>query len=407
LPADRPAAAAALLLALALPALAPSGTAAPPAAPQRVPGILVPLNPEQNTIQNKDVLADLYDKLRDVAETRKGRVAILHVGDSHVEGGYFPGVVREGLQRRFGDAGRGLVRPSILGVYPKKWIRSVEIRQDVKALRLWAGLKDDEAGAGFEALAVFHDRGLDYFDFEVLDGANRILGKITSRRPLEWPGTQGVQISRIELPETARSVILRTAKDPRTNVQRYAQMYGVSLESGRSGVLYHSFGIIGANCDSLAKSPYFQKQLEYVQPDLVIVSLGTNDGSTPNFRKEDFTAKYEALLARIRETCPHSAVLLTTAPDSYFPRLRRRAAKPNPNMAAEREAVLDVAGRRRCAVWDLYSIMGGDGSMNIWRESALANLDNIHFTKEGYEQQGRLLLEALLKGYADAAARSR
>lgn len=52
--------------------------------------------------------------------------------------------------------------------------------------------------------------------------------------------------------------------------------------------------------------------------------------------------------------------------------------------------------------------MGGDGSMNIWRESALANLDNIHFTKEGYERQGRLLLEALMKGYgADAAPRSR
>jgi lysophospholipase L1-like esterase len=185
-------------------------------------------------------------------------------------------------------------------------------------------------------------------------------------------------------------------------------MYGISLENGRSGVIYHSYGIIGANCDSFAKSAFFQKQMENVQPDLVIVSLGTNDGSTPYFRKEEFTAKFEALIQKIRETCPHSAILLTTAPDSYFPRLRRRAAKPNPNMAAEREAVIELAARRRCAVWDLYSIMGGDGSMNIWRESALANLDNIHFTKEGYERQGRLLLEALMKGYgADAAPRSR
>jgi lysophospholipase L1-like esterase len=114
------------------------------------------------------------------------------------------------------------------------------------------------------------------------------------------------------------------------------------------------------------------------------------------------------LIQKVRETCSHSAVLLTTAPDSYFPRLRRRAGKPNPNMAAEREAVLELAARNRCAVWDLYSIMGGDGSMNIWRESALANLDNIHFTKEGYERQGRLLFEALMKGYgSDAGPRSR
>ena len=384
------------------------GLALAPLPAQKVPGILVPVNPDQNVFINADALEAFYARLHDLAETRKGQVAILHIGDSHVEAGYLTGIVREGLQRKFGDAGRGLVRPSILGVYPKKWIRSIEIRQDVKAVRLWAGLKEDEGGTDFNALVVYHDRGLDYYNFEVLDAASRVLGKVTARRPLEWPGAQGIQVSRVELPQSCRSVVLRTAKDPRTNNQRYAQMYGISLENGRSGVIYHSFGMIGANCDSFAKSAFFQKQMENVQPDLVIVSLGTNDGSTPYFRKEEFTAKFEALIQKIRETCPHSAILLTTAPDSYFPRLRRLAAKPNPNMAAEREAVVELAARHRCAVWDLYSIMGGDGSMNIWRESALANFDNIHFTKEGYERQGHLLLEALMKGYGtDAAPRSR
>ncbi|MGD0783154.1 MAG: GDSL-type esterase/lipase family protein, partial [Candidatus Aminicenantales bacterium] len=296
-------------------------------AAQKVPGILVPVNPDQNVLAGADALSLFYDKLRDLAAANKGQVAILHVGDSHVEAGYFPGVVREGLQRTFGDAGRGLVRPSILGVYPKKWIRSVEIRQDVKALRLWAGLKEEDTGSGFNGLVVYHDKGLDYFNFEVLDASNNVLGTVRARRPLEWPGSQGVQVSRVELPGMFRSVVLRAAKDPGTTIQRYAQMYGISLENGRSGVIYHSFGIIGANCDSFAKSAFFQKQLETVQPDLVIVSLGTNDGSTPYFKKEDFTARYDALLQKIREICPHTAILLTTAPDSYFPRLRRRTAR--------------------------------------------------------------------------------
>jgi lysophospholipase L1-like esterase len=384
------------------------GLSLAPLPAQKVPGILVPVNPEQNVLMGGDALSLFYEKLRDLATTKNGQVAILHVGDSHVEAGFFPGVVRDGLQQKFGNAGRGLVKPSILGVYPKKWIRSIEIRQDVKSLRLWAGLKEEEAGTGFNALVVYHDKGLDYYNYEVLDGAARVLGSVTARRPLEWPGTQGVQVSCVELPGSFHSVVLRTAKDPKTNIQRYAQMYGISLENGQNGVIYHSYGIIGANCDSFAKSAFFHKQLEHVQPDLVIISLGTNDGSTPYFKKDEFTAKFDALIQKIRETCPHSAVLLTTAPDSYFPRLRRRTAKPNTNMASEREAVLDLAARRHCAVWDLYSIMGGDGSMNIWRESALAGLDNIHFTKEGYEQQGRLLLEALMKGYGSyAAPRSR
>ena len=384
------------------------GLALAPFPGQKIPGILVPVNPEQNVLVGGDALALFFDKLRDLAATGKGQVAILHVGDSHVEAGYYPAAVRGGLQQKFGDAGRGIVRPSILGVLPKKWIRSVEIRQDVKALRLWAGLKEEEAGSGFNAVVVYHDKGLDYYNFEVLDPSNRVLGKVTARRPLEWPGAQGVQVSRVELPETLRSIVLRAAKDPKTTLQRYAQMYGISLEHGRSGVIYHSFGIIGANCDSFAKSAFFHRQLEYVQPDLVIVSLGTNDGSTPYFKKDEFTARLDSLLQKIREICPHSAILLTTAPDSYFPRQRRRTAMPNTNMASEREAILELAALRHCAVWDLYSVMGGDGSMAIWRESALANLDNIHFTKEGYERQGRLLFEALMKGYgSDAPPRSR
>ena len=204
----------------------------------------------------------------------------------------------------------------------------------------------------------------------------------------------------LDIQSTTKGVLFPSLTD--------AQMYGISLENGRSGVIYHSFGIIGANCDSFAKSAFFHRQLEYVQPDLVIVSLGTNDGSTPYFKKDEFTARLDSLLQKIREICPHSAILLTTAPDSYFPRQRRRTAMPNTNMASEREAILELAALRHCAVWDLYSVMGGDGSMAIWRESALANLDNIHFTKEGYERQGRLLFEALMKGYgSDAPPRSR
>ena len=375
---------------------------------QKIPAILVPINPEQNAIANPDVLGLVFDKLADLAKSKQGQVAILHIGDSHVEAGYFPGIVRAGLQQRFGDAGRGLIKPTIVGVYPKKWFRSVEVRQDVKALRLWAGIKEAEPGRGFNALAVYHEKGNEYLNFEVLDEAGQVIGKVQSTRPLDWPGAQGVQVSIVELPGVYRSVILRTAKDPKMNTQRFAQLYGVSLETGESGVVYHSYGLIGANCDSLSRSPFFQKQLERIQPDLVIVSLGTNDASTPYFKKEDYTARLDALIQKIRDACPHAAILLTTAPDSYYPRQRRRTANPNPNMGTEREALLELAFKRHCAVWDLFAIMGGAGSITTWRDSALANLDNIHFTKDGYEQLGRLLLEALTKGYdSHAAARSR
>lgn len=385
------------------------GPARPQASATAYKGILVPVHPEINRIADPtQALGYVFDKLRDLEAGKPGQVVVFHLGDSHVEAGYFPGVIRAGLQARFGDGGRGYVKPSILGVYPKKRITSIVNRQEVKAVRLSAGLKPDDPGRGFSGLVAYHEKGFEYYDFDVLDESNRVLATVKSGRPKDWPGMSGIQVSSLELPGTFRSVVLRTSASSLKTPPRFAQLYGVSLESGTSGVVYHSYGVVGGNCDTMLKSAFLHKQLERVQPDLVIVSLGTNDASTPLFRRDDFAARLDALLDRIREITPHSAVLLTTAPDSYYPRLRRRPAKPNPNMVVVREAIAASAAARGFAYWDLFTLMGGPNSMKLWRESALANADHIHFTKEGYQRLGRMLLDALLKEYAaHAAARSR
>ena len=379
------------------------------AAPQGYRGILVPVNPEINRIQDPSGAMNLfYDRLRDLAAAKKGQVAILHIGDSHVDAGYFTGVVRAGLQAEFGDAGRGVVKPVLIGLYPKKRISSLTVRQDVRAARVQIGLKDPDPAGGFNGFLLYHEKGFEYYDYDVLDPDGRVLATVKTGRPMDWPGMGGVQISNVELPGLFRRVILRTVKDPRRSGQRYAQLYGASLENGDSGVIYHTYGIIGGTCLGFLRSPYFQKLLERIQPELVIISLGTNDASTTLFRKEPFAQALDALLTQIRAACPSSAFLLTTAPDSYYPRPRWRTAKPNPHMAAVREVIMDAAVKRSCATWDLFSIMGGSTSMKLWVDSALANSDFIHFTKEGYERQGRLLLDALLNGYrTHAQARSR
>ncbi len=379
------------------------------ALPQGFRGILIPINPEINRIENPTPsLGIFYEKLRDLKAAKGGQAIVFHIGDSHVEAGFFPGIVRAGLQQMFGDAGRGYVKPTVIGVYPKKKLIAITLRQDVKAIRLRAGLKDTDPAKGFNRMILYHEKGFEYYDFEVLDNANHLLATIRTGRPKDWPGMGSVQTTNVELPGTYRSVVLRSAADPQRKGQRYAQLYGVSLENGDSGVVYHNYGINGANCDTFLKSSFFHKQLERIQPDLVVISLGTNDASTPAFRQADFAARLDALLTKVREISPQSAVLLTTAPDSYFARLRRRTAKPNPNMAMVREVIIATAARRGCAYWDLFSIMGGPDSMKLWRDSTLANMDNIHFTKDGYEHQGRLLLDALLKGYAsNAETRSR
>jgi hypothetical protein len=65
--------------------------------------------------------------------------------------------------------------------------------------------------------------------------------------------------------------------------------------------------------------------------------------------------------------------------------------------------------RRGAGYWDLYDVMGGEGSMVHWVEDepALAVKDYIHFTPKGASKVGRALVEALKeleKDYAQVQA---
>ena len=50
-------------------------------------------------------------RLQNDTDTVPRVVAMVHIGDSHVQAGFLTEAVRLPLQRRFGDAGRGLVVP--------------------------------------------------------------------------------------------------------------------------------------------------------------------------------------------------------------------------------------------------------------------------------------------------------
>lgn len=60
-----------------------------------------------NRIFNGSSLDSFYFKLQQLRKTKKGRINIVHIGDSHLQSDNLPGVVRKGLQDFFGSAGKG------------------------------------------------------------------------------------------------------------------------------------------------------------------------------------------------------------------------------------------------------------------------------------------------------------
>ena len=55
-------------------------------------------------------------------------------------------------------------------------------------------------------------------------------------------------------------------------------------------------------------------------------------------------------------------------------------------------------------VWDLYNIVGGSSNAcKNWLNSGLIYKDYIHYIARGYELQGQLLYEAIVKTYNNYA----
>ncbi|MBX2870640.1 MAG: LysM peptidoglycan-binding domain-containing protein [Saprospiraceae bacterium] len=178
--------------------------------------------------------------------------------------------------------------------------------------------------------------------------------------------------------------------------QRKGLIYGISVEdSKRAGLLYHSIGVNGASFYHYNRAEYFMDQLPTLEPDLVVVSLGTNEALSSGFKEAGFREEVDDFLASVRERLPtNTAILVTTNPDA----LKRGRIGKTTNPIA-REVLIETAEKYHAAIWDLQAIMKVSGGVQKWRAEGLSGKDLIHFTRTGYELQGHLLYEALMDTY--------
>ncbi len=179
-------------------------------------------------------------------------------------------------------------------------------------------------------------------------------------------------------------------------LQHKFELYGISFESDDPGVIYSAVGVNGAKLESYLRCSLFTNHLQALKPDLVIVSIGTNDGYTRRFNSDAYRDEFTQLISEIKESAPDAAILLTVPNDSY---LYRRYI--NKNTAKMEEIIYHLAAKYSLGVWDFYSIMGGLNSAKDWYDAGLMNGDHVHFNKQGYILNGDLLFAAFIKTWEE------
>ncbi len=181
-------------------------------------------------------------------------------------------------------------------------------------------------------------------------------------------------------------------------------LMGMEFMNDADGIEYTSIGVNGGSFAFYNRSAYFEKQLELYQPDLFIISIGTNDGYMPKseFDAEQFRMYYDAFIRMIQRVNPDCAILLMVPNDNYYQR-----KSPNQNTATQQKVIMELASKYQMPVWDLYEIMGGLGSSNKWFQNKLMPQDRIHFTPLGYNIQADLFMNALIDAWAKSTNRNK
>ncbi|AWI27220.1 peptidoglycan-binding protein [Flavobacterium pallidum] len=165
---------------------------------------------------------------------------------------------------------------------------------------------------------------------------------------------------------------------------------GIVIENNDPGIIYHNIGVNGAKLSDYNKYPMFFEQLKALQPDLIVVALGTNE-SFDKMKSEDYMIQLELFMQNVRKQETGTEILVATPSPSMF---RRKI--PNVYVADYAQKILNVAAENNYAVWDMYAQLGGlYGVTRNYRQGFMAG-DRVHYSKAGYEKQGDLLSDAIL-----------
>jgi LysM repeat protein len=179
---------------------------------------------------------------------------------------------------------------------------------------------------------------------------------------------------------------------PNQEINEFA-LNGLILGNNQAGVTYSGIGVNGAKSSDYNKFSLFFEQLKALQPDLIIISLGTNE-SFDKQTADQYFSQLDQMITTIKAKTPLATILVTTPPPSV---LHRKYT--NTFIEDYAQKIKSSAHETGYAVWDLFEVFGGN--KNIFKNAAkgLMARDKVHYSKAGYEKQADLFFEAFLKSY--------
>lgn len=353
-------------------------------------------------------------KLADIKDGKDVKVNMIHIGGSHVQADIFTHRVRTNFSKYYAPAtgSRGCLFPfatlktNAPSSYRLKttgeWrgARNIKNTDNIPLGIMGAAIVTSDPSATV-TLQLNTCKDSVYYDFNSLtllgdSSADDVTPVLNCNGSIIQPEMLFLDSSvcyRFELPAASTSA---TISFQGLAPGKSFTLRGIIPESNKPGVTYTASGVNGASVPKWLGCTLFTEELKICNAELAIFAIGINDAASTEFKAEVFKDNYRKLLAQFKEANPNCSFIFITNNDCFL-NLTSSGKYINPNTGNVRQAFMELAEETQGAVFDVYDIMGGRGSSNVWVRQKLMNSDHVHFLAPGYNLLGDMLFSAIDK----------
>ena len=365
------------------------------------------------TYTGNQYLVTFFEKLFQLETKKEGNVRIAYFGDSMTDGDLIVKDFRTYLQEKFGGQGVGFVnitsesassRSSITHEFSGNWKTQSYLKVKrpsnpfgVNGHVFYANDTANVAWVKYKANKTRFASDLPRPTLFYGSSSNKegkikyVIGTDTISKKL----TPNALVNTLVLSEN-------NLKSIKVNFKKADSIpiYGFNFDDGK-GVHVDNFsnrGNSGLPIGSfdVATMRAFHSKLDY---DLIVLQYGANVLNYGSLNYGWYEKRMTKVVAHLKECFPGVAILIVSTADKstkYDLEMKTDSAVVPLNTAQKRYAI-----KSESSFVNMYTLMGGDGSMIQWveQEPARANKDYTHFNHRGAKEAANLIFTQLNQGY--------
>ena len=345
-------------------------------------------------------------------------IRILQIGDSHTVADFFTGELRKSLQEKFGDGGPGYFEP----VKPSLAYRNSTVtisatsgwsystlqkpnensRFSLSGVNASASKADETLSYAFNQKPMINLIEIEFLSNEKGGEVEIIINQQLRLNQVLKRGANEIFVLQVHLPKPKiiTNLEIKTLTDAPINI------LGIRVENQQSGVTLSRVGFPGSTVDILRRynSELFRDELLRLNPSILILAFGTNEGFNDNLEIKSYQNRYAEIIKAIKKVLPNTIIVIIAPPHAARIKSKSKDTAQScineipPNLDRVRQALLTLAQSEKVLVWDWSTLMSGQCPAREWTLSnpKLMTDDQVHMTKVGYEMSAKAFLTFIL-----------